>query len=102
MGDPVNGVVTVQSVRKDNLWGWEVPESGEVHVTTDGDGNLWASGHGLVGLVAVASVEAAKGQDMVIITTAGRTHTPGKVTGIRCTSKTLGEYDANGFWAGPS
>lgn len=78
-------------------------QPGVVNVHTDAEGNLWVSGYKCGdGLVPVTSVEAAKGWQMVIITTAGKTISPGKVTGIRCTSKTIGEYDANGFWAGPS
>lgn len=99
----MNGVVTVSKV-PDKVWGyWGRPPEGDVHINMDDQGNLWASGFGCGdGLLPIVSAEAAKGSDLVLITPSGRRVIPGKVVGIRCTSKTVGEYEASGFWAGES
>lgn len=52
--------------------------------------------------VAVASVEATKGKPVVIVLANGATVKLPVATRIRCTSATLGEYEASGFWAGGS
>lgn len=50
----------------------------------------------------VVSVEAAKGKPVIIVLPNGATVKLAAAATIRCTSRDLGEYDAHGFWAGPS
>lgn len=94
----MNGQITLEGVSN----GWFV---GTVQIQADADGKLWATGYGCgLGAVPVSSAEAAKGKPLVVVTESGRTMTfkGCVVRHISCTSKTIGEYEASGFWAGGS